>query len=245
MMILYHPLHDVLACIAMTQDFTDLLDALDIKQRNPRDFMLAKYVYYQAKYPDLVEDFRPVIDGLDNKNHSAAGEAYANVVGNLVHAVKKQGLNYLAWEGFQNGIAVKLDLENPSDILECFDNESAGYWLEFLYKLSEAVSEGNWKDAFYDANKFWYETGRDLMKKIPKETCECVKKSKDNEAITKKLGIDVESREFLDLMLKWIGENRLHFHFMMKGLKHSFDHFNLNHAGYVYGHFLERIAESK
>jgi len=229
----------------MTQDFTDILDALDIKERNPKDFLITKYVYYQAEYPNLVEDFRPVIDGLDNKNHSAAGEAYANVIGNLVTAVKKQGLNFLAFEGLQNGIAVKLGVNNPGDILECFNNEYAGYYLEFLYRLSVVVSEGNWKDAFYSVNKFWYEEGKDLIKKIPKEVGECAENSTDNAEITEKLGIDVASEEFLDLMLKYIGENRLHFFWMMKGLRHSFDHFNLNHAGYLYGHFLERIAKSK
>jgi len=245
LMLTYRPLHDVFACIAMTQDFTDLLDALDIKQRNPRDFMIAKYVYYQAEYPSLVENFQPVIDGLDNKNHSAAGKAYANVIGDLVHSVKKEGLNYLAWEGFENGIVVRLDIENPTDILKCFDNEAAGNYLEFLYKMSEYVSEGKYVDAPYNANRFWYEVGEKLMKKIQDEVLECVKKSEDNQLIKKQLGIDVESREFLDLMLKYIGENRLHFFWMMKSLKHSFDHFNLNHAGYVYGHFLEQIAKSK
>lgn len=245
LMIKHRPLHDVFACIAMTQDFTDLLDALDIKQRNPRDFMIAKYVYYQAEYPDLVENFLPVIDGLDSKNYTAAGKAYANVIAKLVNSVKKQGLNFLAYEGFQNGIAVRLDIENPSDILECWDNENAGYYLEFLYRLSQYVTEGKWQDAPYNANKFWYETGRELMKKIPKEVGECVQKSEDNGLIRKTLGIDVESKEFLDLMLKYIGENRIHFFWMMKGLRHSFDHFNVNHAGYVWGHFLEQIAKSK
>jgi len=244
LLISYRPLHDVFACVSMTQDFTDLLDALGIKERNPKQFMLTKYIYYQAEYTDLVEDFQPVVDGLDNKDHRAAGEAYANVIDNLVHDVKKKGLSWLAKEAWENGLAVKLDLDNPSDILDCFDNNSSGIYLEFMYKWAEYVTDGSWRDAPYSTDRFWEQTGRDLMKKISKEI-KCSSNSTDRQKLADKIGLNVESKDFVNAMMKYVNENRFHFHMMMKGLKHSLDHYNLNHAGYVYGHFLEQIAKKK
>jgi len=238
-------LEDTAKCVIKTRDWDDLLNALEVEERDPQILALVNYIYYQARYSALLNDFVPLIIGLENKNHRKAGIAYSRLISNMVETVKYRGLHFIANQAFSNGFAVRLHLPTPGDSVRCFDNESAAAYLEFFLKLSEEISNGKWKESPINTHFFWRDYGKKIMEKIPKEDWGCVVGSHDYEVFYDRFGIRMYDREFLDLLLKYVNNNRLHYWMMMKSMKESFDNYNLGHAGSVWGHLIKRIIRSR
>jgi hypothetical protein len=144
--------------------------------------------------------------------------------------------------GLKNGIAMALDAHNPNDSLKCHGNKTASAILEFIFKLSKEVSKGKIKDAPLNTEEFWRKTGKDLISQISSDVWKCEQKSKDNEELIKKLGIDIFSSKFIDKIRKYMHDNRLSYYLHMKSLHAAFKEKSAIHAGNVFGHLLKSIS---
>jgi len=238
------PLKGIRECVERTQDYFNLLEALKVNETDPEKLMIYKFIYYQAEYESLLKDFNKIIDGLDSKDHKAAGLAYSKLLKNMVSVVKKDGLVYLANEGMMNGFAVNLDLNNPSDSLACWDNKTSSDYLNFVYAWAKAITDGSWNESPVNTQFFWRDIGKELFEKIPDSVWKCLSKSNDNQQFISKIGLDFYDDSFDDLFMRFINNHRLNYYLTMKGIQHSFDRYNFGHAGYVYGHFINQLAKS-
>lgn len=228
--LLLHSLQDTHACIFMTQDFTNLLDAVNLKARNPHDFAIYTYFYYQAHYRDLYEGFKPILQNFDSENMNVAGNAFGAVIHDTVAAIKEEGLGHIAFAAFGNGGAIALDIDEPNDSLQCYDNDAATLLMEFIYKMSAAVANGDWKEGALNAIKFIEEEGKDLISKIPKEDYQCSMQSQDTQEFSRAVGMNITSMEFHDRLMRFIFDNRLQYYTFSKRMKAAFDQGNLHHA---------------
>ena len=225
--------------------FTDLLNALDIGERNPSVFANYAYIFYQAHYIDLFEGFKPVLSNLNTQSNTEAGKAFGAVLKNTVASIKEEGLGHIVFTAFGNGGAIALDIDEPDDSLQCYDNDASGLLMEFIYKLCDAVANGDWREGALNAMKFMHGEGKDILSKIPQEDYECQLKSQDTQEFSKAVGIDVTSMEFHDRLLRYIFDNRLHYYTISKNIKAAFDNRNLHHAGSIYYRFLKKAASAK
>jgi len=241
--LLLRSLDDSLECAVGTDDFTRLLDALGIKDRHPENLAIYDYIYYQARYNALLQEFIPVVKSLDNNDNKKAAIAVSRVLSDMVSNYKKEGVYFIANQAFGNGIAMSLDIDDPNDSLKCWDNESSAHYLDFFYKLAEAVSEGGWRDSPINTHYFWKEQGEEIFKRIPSTVWDCVLASYDSRNLANALGIDIYTAEFREMMEKWITKNRLSYFMTLKGIKTSFESKNLNRAGNLVGDFLDKVSK--
>ena len=114
LVLLHETLKRTHACIIMTQDFTDILDVLEVDEREPQKFEMFFYLYYQAHYLDLYESFKPIIDNLNTRSHILAGDAFGATIEDLVSTIKEEGSAHLALAAFGNGASITLDIESAS-----------------------------------------------------------------------------------------------------------------------------------
>lgn len=243
--LIYAGLQSTTACIFLTQDLTDLLDALNITKRDPERFGMALYLIYQAHYDDLFAAYQPMIDNLNAKNFTEAGKTYGDVLNYTVKTIRKEGTSFEAFNGFGNGFAIQLDLEEPSDSLECYDNDTSSVGIEFLYKLSVAVTDGKIFESPVNALNFYENEGKKILDSLPESVMDCDASSNDHQSIVQKLGIEIYSDDFTNLLKTYINNNRLSFYGYMKGLRNNFEEHNFVHAGQVYAHLISSIASKK
>jgi len=237
-----HPTSD---CIAQTQDFSDLVAALGIK-RDPMLDNIGNWLYYQADYSHMLDDYySQVLQSLDAKNFTAAGDAYGVGMKQVVDAVKEQGFYYLAHAGLSNGFALGLDIDLPNDSLTVWNDTTAAYDLGFMIEATRAVAEGKWWESYENLVKFWEEKGEDILGHIPLSVWECLEGSDDNKKVTEKLGVDVMSKEFEDLALAWIKKHPWKYHAHAKLMLKSFEQLNVLHAGNLHAALVSEIAKSK
>jgi hypothetical protein len=236
-----HPVGD---CITATQDLSDLLAALDVK-RDPFWSAVTNWLYFQAHYAQQLDGFGPVIEGFKKGDFKAAGDAYGALMNETVAVVKEEGLADLAHIGFSNGFALGLDIDLPSDSLAAWNDTTAGYDLELVIGATKAVADGHWWDSYDNLVKFWEEKGEAIFNKIPASVWECLAGSEDNKKVTAKLGVDVLSKEFGDLAVKWIKRHPGRYHAHAKHLLKSFAELNFVHAGILHAHLTWEIARSK
>jgi len=236
--------HGSSGCIIESQDFSDLLEALGV-ERDPILTEISDWLYYQADFPKLLEDFKPIIQNLDAKNWTAAGAAYGDVMKDNVDAVKNQGVHYLSHVGVQNGFSLGLDIDLPKDSLTVWNDTTAAYDLEFVYEAARAVADGHWWDSFDNLVKFWKEKGEDILGHIPMSVWECLEGSDDNKKITEKLGVNVISKEFEDLAGHWIKKHQWKYHVHAKLVKDNFEQLHFIHVGVLQADLVKKIAKSK
>jgi len=236
--------HSSGGCIVESQDFSDLLEALGV-ERDPILTEISGWLYYQADFPKLLEDYKPIIQNLDNKNWSAAGAAYGDVMKDNVDAVKNQGVHYLSEAGLLNGFSLGLDIDLPNDTLTVWNDTTAAYDLDFAYEAARAVADGHWWDSWRNLVKFWEEKGEDILGHIPMSVWECIQGSEDNKKITEKLGVDVMSKEFEDLAVAWIKKHQWKYHAHAKLVKYNLEQLHFIHAGVLKAHLVKEIAKSK
>jgi len=236
--------HGTSGCIIESQDFSDLLEALGV-ERDPILTNIADWLYYQAYFPKLLEDYKPVIQNLDAKNFTAAGAAYGDIMNNTVEAVKNQGVHYLSHTGMNNGFGLGLEIDLPNDSLSVWNDTTAAYDLQFLFGASRAVAAGKWWDSYENLVKYWNEKGEDILGNIPMQVWEDLQASDDNKKVTEKLGIDIMSKEFEDLMLGWIKKHPLKYHFHSKLLQKNFEQLHFIHIGVLQAYLVKEIAKSK
>jgi len=235
--------HSTSDCIVATQDLSDLLAALGVK-RDPWSGIV-NWLYFQAHFAQLFEGYKPVIQGFDSKNFTAAGDAYGALMNETVNVVKNEGLAYLAHTGFANGVSFGLDLALPNDSLAAWNDTTAAYDLEFIILGTKAVADGKWWESFDNLEKFWQEKGEEILGHIPLSVWEAIENSDDNKKLTEKLGVDVMSKEFEDLAVAWIKKHQWRYHAHAKALEKSFEQLDFIHAGILHAHIVEEIAKSK
>ena len=243
--LLYKALESTNACAFLTQDITDLLDALNIKKRDPSKFGMALYLNYQAHYDDLYEAYQPLIDNLNAKNFTEAGRVYGDILNYTVTTIRKEGSSLQAFNGFGNGFSIQLDIDEPSDSLDCYDNDTSSVSLNFIYKLSVAVTDGKFYEAPVNTLNFWEKEGKDILSKLPKDVMDCDSQSNDHQLVSNKLGIDIYTEEFGDLMKRYINNHRLSYYGYLKGIRSSFEDHNFIHAGEAYAELISAIASKK
>jgi len=236
-----HPVSD---CITATQDLSDLLEALGVK-RDPFWSAVTNWLYFQAHYAQLLDGYGPVMDGFKKGNFSAAGDAYGALMNDTVTVVKEEGLADLAHIGFSNGFSLGIDIDLPSDSLAAWNDTTAGYDLELIIGGTKAVADGKWWESYDNLVKFWQEKGEEIFNKIPASVWECLAGSDDNKKVTEKLGIDVMSKEFGELAVKWIKKHPFRYHAHAKHMLKSFAELNFVHAGILHGYLTREIAKSK
>ena len=235
--------HGFTGCMAETQDFSDLLEALGV-ERDPILGHIAEWLYYQADFPKLLEDNKPVIQNLDAKNFSAAGAAYGDIMQDNVDAVKNQGVHYLSHVGMNNGFALGLEIDLPNDTLSVWNDTTAARDLAFLFGASRAVAAGKWWESYENLVKYWNEKGEEVLGNIPMEVWEDLQASEDNKKVTEKLGVDIMTKEFEDKMLKWIKKHPLKYHIHAKLMQKNFDQLHFIHIGVLQACLVKEIAKS-
>jgi len=242
--ILAKGLESVHECVIESDDYDELLDAMGVEERDSKKLMIYKYIYYQAEYEDLLEDFTSVVENLEDQDHKAAGIAYYRLLKRTVNNIKKLGVFFLANQGFGNGFSLRFGLSDPRDSLKCWNDSSSETFLKFLCGLSSAVVNGSWYESPVNARIWWDTWGSEIWDAIPDKVWSCLGDSKDYEMMIGKIGKDIFDDNFGELLLRYINNHRLNFFLTMKGIRHSFDKFNVNHAGFVFGHLIQRIART-
>jgi len=236
--------HGAAGCIVATQDFSNLVEALDIK-RDPLLDDIAQWLYFQADFEDLLDDYKPVIKNLEAKNFSAAGAAYGDVLNNTVKAVKSKGFYWLGHKGVSNGFSFGLDIDLPNDTLSIWNDTTSAYDLEFMWEAAKAVVDGHWWDSWRNLVKFWEEKGKDIIAKIPDSVWEALQASEDNKKVTKKLGIDVMTKEFGEKAAHWIKKNQWKYHGFAKDVLRNLEHLNTIHVGALQAALVREVARHR
>jgi len=231
-------------CIAQTEDFSKLLEALGAKERNPHLFKIVKYTYLQANFGKLSERLPHLTGAIDEKNFTKAGHIAACIVNKTSSEIKSTGLALQALNAFWNGVHLELGLPDAESVWGCWNNETAFIRLEFIYGLSHAVSEGKWSDAAYNSGKWYEEKGKELLKKIPQEAWKCWKTCNDTLIESAKLKVDIASPEYWDQVNKFVHGKQAIFWQIQKAIKESLDHHNFIHAGGAYANLLKAAAKT-
>lgn len=245
LLVLHKKLEKVHGCIASTEDFTKLLEALGAKERNPELFLLAKYIYYQANFGKLDQSLPKVTAALDNKDFKTAGDVAADIVNTTATELKTRGLALEALNGVWNGVHIALGLPDAESVWSCWNNDTATIRLEFIYGMAAAVANGDKNDAAHNTEQWYEETGKDLVNKIPDDAWKCWAKSDDTKSESDKLGVDITSQDFYEKVSKFVHGNQAAYWHLQNAIKVNLEQHNFIHAGSAYGHLLQAAVKTK
>jgi len=237
--------HPATFCIIKSDEFTELLTALGIQKKDQKLWSLANWLYFQAHFADLENDFAPIIESLEQGNYTGAGDAYAVMLKNFVDRTKSEGITRLALTGFWNGFAMGLEIANPKDSLTIWNGTTAQIMLEFLDKVALSVGNGKWDDAWGSLENYWNQKGKELIGKIPENVWEELKKSKDYASVTSNLGMELAGDDFRHLLLKFIGKRSLRFFMEMRGLEKNLNDFHMLHSGAMVAAIAKQVVRSQ
>lgn len=230
-------------CMFHSHDFDRLADSLHISHDH-EVIKKATYLYYQAKYADLADDFGQIVEEIDNKNYNNAGKIYAELFKRSVEDYKKRGEDLLAYQAFGNGLSGTLGAALPSESVDCYKEEHAKLLMDFFRGISDAVTDAKWYRADKAAADYWEQEGRDLLSKIPSKVWRCDMKSKDSKEISEKIGIELGSQQFREKMWDYMSDHNIMFYSYVKYISTELHKGDYVHAGAAYAHLLEAIAKS-
>jgi len=245
LLVLHKGLEKVWGCIGSTEDFSKLLNALDAKERNPELFMLAKYIYYQANFGSLAEALPKITSALDGKDFSKAGDLAGGLINTTVSELKSRGLALEALNALWNGVHIGLGLPDAKSVWSCWNNDTATVRLEFIYGMAAAVANGKQNDAAHNTEKWYEETGKDLVNKIPDDAWKCWSESEDTKSDSQKLGVDITSNQFYERVDKFVHGHQAAYWQLQKAIKISLEQHNFLHAGSAYAHLLQAAVAAK
>jgi len=241
--VLMHALEHTHRCMVDSHDFERLSDSLHISH-DAETLKRAKYLYYEAKYASLADDYKLIIDELDKKDFAQAGKLFAELFQKSVKDFKKQGEDLLSYEAFSNGLSATLGLELPTEGFKCYNSNQAKILMDFFKGIADAVTEGRWYKADQSTADYWKKQGKDLLSQIPDKVWKCDMNSKDSKQISEKIGMDLNSQEFRDKMWDYVSDHNIMFYSYLKSMNSAFTKGDYLHAGAAYAHLLEAIAKA-
>jgi len=241
--VLMHALEHAHECMVHSHDFERLTDSLHISH-DPETLKNAKYLYYQAKFSNLADDYKSVIDEIDKKDFNKAGKNFADLFKKSIKDFKKQGEDLLAYQAFGNGISGALGVEFPSDSISCYNPKHAKLLMDFFRGISHAVTEGRWYKADQSTADYWKSEGKSLLEQIPDKVWNCDLNSKDSKKISEKIGMDLNSKEFRDKMWDYVNDHNIMFYSYLRSMRSAIHRGDYLHAGASYAHLLEAVAKS-
>jgi len=241
--VLMHALEHAHNCMFNTHDFERLTDSLHICH-DPEALKSAKYLYYQANFANLADDYKGIIEEIDNNDFNKAGKLLAVLFKKSVEDFKNQGEDLLAYQAFGNGLSGALGVSLPSDSVGCYNAKNAKLLMDFFRGFSHAVSEGRWYHADHSAVEYWEKEGKALLEQIPNKVWSCDMSSKDSKEISEKIGMDLGSKEFRDKMWDYVNDHNIMFYSYLRSIKMAIDRGDYLHAGASYAHLLEAVAKS-
>jgi len=241
--VLMHALAHSHKCMVETKDFERLTDALHIPH-DPEVLMKAKYLYYQAKFDTLAEEYKGVYNEVVNKNFNKAGKVFAEVFKKAASEYNRQGEDLLALQAFGNGLSETLGLPLPAAKVNCYNGKDAKLVMDFFKGLSHAVAEGKWYRADSSASDYWSSEGKSLLEKIDKKVLKCDMNSHDSKNLNEKLGLDLSSKEFREKMCDYTTDHNIMFYSYLRTMNSAFEKNDYLHAAAAYAHLLEAVSKS-
>jgi len=230
-------------CMAQTKDFERLTDSLDVS----KDLEVLKkmsYLYFEAKFAQIADEFRGVIHEIDGKEYNKAGKKYAEMLKKAVKDFSSQGEELIAYQAFSNGVTGTLSLPLPSQNLNCYSSKDAKPIMDFYRGLAHAVAEGKFNKADESAASYWEKEGKTLLEKIPKKVMTCESSSNESKQLSDKLGVDIHSKDFRDKMWNYMKNHNIMFYSYLKTMNAAFGKNDNLHAGSAYAHLLEAVSKS-
>jgi len=243
MEVLMHALEHAHNCMVQTKDFERLMDSLHISH-DPENLKKGKYLYFQAKFGTLADEFKKIVDEIEDGKFNQAGKTYGELLKKSVKDFKKQGEEVLGYQAFSNGISGALGLPLPTESYACYGQKDAKAILDFFRGFSHAVAEGRWYRADHSASDYWEKEGKTLLEKVSSKAWTCDMNSKDTKLIGEKLGIDLNSQEFRDKMWNYLNDHNIMFYSYLRTMNSAFGKNDYLHAGSAYAHLLEAVAKS-
>jgi len=233
----------ITACIALTQDLSNLLNELGVDRRDPQVFANTNFLYSQAHHDKLLKDFAPIIRDLDSRSFFKAGKSYGALISHLISSVKNEGMGYLAIKGFCNGFENFAQVEDPVDLLTERSFYLGGIAMELLQELATVVSEGEWEEAYENTVTFWEEKGRKVIEQIPSSIWDRLGLY-ENKHMTEIVGSHILNWIYDEKRMKYIKKHRLNYYTRMKLIKDNLNHLHVIQAGYLYAEFIKSVDAS-
>jgi len=241
--VLMQALEHAHTCMVQSHDFERLTDALHISH-DIGEIKRAKYLYFEAKYASLADDYKGIVEAVDSKDFNKAGKLFGELFRKCVKDYKKQGEDLLAYQAFGNGISGTLGVALPSDSLNCYSSKDAKVLLDFFRGISHAVADGRWYHADKSTLNYWEKEGKALLEKVPSKVWNCDMKSSDSKQISEKVGMDLNSQEFRDKMWTYVNDHNIMFYSYLRTMNSAFEKNDYLHAGATYAHLVEAIVKS-
>jgi len=229
-------------CVVATKDFERVASALDL----PRDLEAlknAEFIYYQAKFDILFEQFKTVYHEVEAKNYNQAGINFGNVFKKAAAEYKKQGEDLITFQAFSNGLSEGLSLPLPSQRINCYTSKDAKLAIDFFRGWSRAVAEGTWYKADSSVSEYWEKEGKSLLEKIDKKVIKCDMDSNESKHLNDKLGVDISSKEFRDQMSAFIKDHNIKFYTYLRTMNSAFEKNDYFHGAGAYAQLLSAIAK--
>jgi len=230
--------------MVQTKDFERLMGALHIPN-DPQILKKAKYLYFQAKFATLADEYKTVIDEIDSKNFNKAGKVFGELFKKSVKDFKKTGEDLIAYQAFGNGLSGALDVPLPSESVNCYNDKEAKLMMDFFRGFARAITEGKWYKADQTAAEYWEKEGKALLEKVPSKAWNCDMNSSDTKKLEEKIGLDLNSQEFRDKMFEYLTDHNIMFYSYLRTMHYAFEKNDYLHAGSAYAHLLEAVAKSK
>jgi len=240
--LLMHALEHAHKCMADTNDFERMTHKLGVPN-DPEYLKKAKYIYFQAKFADITDDFKVIVDHIDKKEFELAGKDFGHLFKNAMKEYQHHGEDLLAQQAFGNGLSGALGLPYPKDCLKCYNAKNAKLWLDFFRGSADSITEGRWYKADDTAKDYWDKEGKDLLEQIPDKVWKCDLNSVESKRLAEELGIDLSSKEFMEKMWDYISDHNIMYYGYLRSMKVSFDRNDYLHAGAAYGHLLQAVAK--
>jgi len=241
--VIIHALEHSDNCMVQTKDFESLMDTLRISH-DPQILNKAKYLYFQAKFGSLADEFKFIVEEIDSKNFNKAGKTFAELSKRHVKDFKKIGEDVLSYQAFSNGISGTLGLPLPSESIACYSSKDAKSLMDFFRGFSHAVNEGRWYKSEHSAAEYWEKEGKELLEKVSKKAWNCDMNSSDTKQMGEKLGLDLNGQEFRDKMWDYLNDHNIMFYSYLRTMNMAFEKNDYLHAGSAYAHLLEAVAKS-
>jgi len=235
-----HP--SLTACIALTQDFDNLLKELGIHQKDPELFANANFLYSQAYFVKLLDNFEPMMENFEAKDYYPAGKAYGKLINDLVNSIKNEGLGYLAIKGFSNGFDTLGEVKDSENLLSESSIYLGGVAMELLKELTNVISEGESEQAYENNVNFWKGKGKEILEQIPSFVWRLgLVEGKD---LTEVVGNHILNWIYDEKRMKYIQEHQMNYYTRMKLIGDNLNHLHVIQAGYLYADFIKGIDTS-
>jgi len=236
-------MYEPIQCVLNSQDYQNLLVAMNVSNFNKSVENILQEIYYQGHIGDWYLAWGPIYNLLTAASYNDAGYAYAPVLQTMSNNGSHTNAFFEALEAFQNGIFFWTNLTTPFELPLCYNDSSAHNFISFIFLWSQTVYNSTVGNVVNNTNSWFANQGAQLLPLL-EPIFNCEDTTGDQSRLNAALGVDIHSQAFQTDVNNYINNDTQTYFNIFSKMYDLFINYNPLAAGIVYGEFLVLVAAS-